>query len=205
MNEPQAGETPFYARPAEERAELTRSAIAERRTLVERWRALERESTGGWNRRARVAAKWLAGEPAVADLGCGVQALRELLAPGVRYVPLDVVARDAHTVVCDLNREPLPALPARAAAALGLFEYLYEPARLLPALHAAFDRVATSYNPADAADAHPRREEHAWVNAYTQAGFEALFTGAGFRLAKRYRLDGRQVMWLFEAVRGVHA
>jgi hypothetical protein len=191
----------FYARTVEERAELTRQSIQERRTLLERWAALGRENTGGWNRRARVAAKWLAEQPAVADLGCGTQLLEPCLAPGTRYVPVDVVRRDERTVVVDFNREALPALPARAAAALGLFEYLFDPGRLVRSMQPAFDLVAVSYNPADLPDAHPRREEHAWVNSMSRAEFEGLFTGQGFVREKRYNVDLRQVMWLFRAMR----
>jgi hypothetical protein len=48
----------------------------------------------------------------VIDVGAGRMAARSLLPPGCTYVPMDMVARDPSTVVCDLNRGPLPELTA---------------------------------------------------------------------------------------------
>ena len=102
----------FYELSEEERIELTRKAMAERRTVIERWSArTDRKPRPGASARPRRPSS--VGCASVADLGCGTMTLKSHLAPGTRYVPVDVVARDADTVVVDLNREPLPALAVR--------------------------------------------------------------------------------------------
>lgn len=178
----------FYDLSEEERIELTRKAMAERRTVIERWSALEQAEAAPWSERAAVASELLAGCASVADLGCGTMTLKRHLTPGTRYVPVDVVARDAETVVVDLNREPLPALGVDGTAALGLLEYLFD----IPALFRRLSGVVvTTYNPVDLG--HVDRRRHAWVNDYETAELEALFGEAGWSIAERRTLGGQRI------------
>lgn len=194
---PRMPKSHFYDLSDAERTAATIESIDARRTMVERWSSLADERPRGWTVRARIAGKWLRDQPAVADLGCGTQVLEAHLAPGTLYLPVDVVARDGRTVVVDLNREPLPRLPVRAAAALGLLEYVFEPEALVAAMFAAFDVVVTSYNPRDLPAALADRHANGWVNAFDQAEFEQLFIRAGYHLDRRYAFDKRQVIWRF--------
>lgn len=184
----------FYELSDEERIELTRRAMTERRTVIERWSALEQTEAAPWSERAAAAAEFLSGCASVADLGCGTMTLKRHLAPGTRYVPVDVVARDADTMVVDLNREPLPALAVEGTAALGLLEYLFD----VPALFRQLSGVVvTSYNPVDLGHAGPDeqadRRRHAWVNDYSTGQLEALFGEAGWSVADRRTLGGQRI------------
>ena len=95
----------------------------------------------------------------------------------------------------------MPALPARAAAALGLFEYLFEPAAVVAMFRPAFDVVVATYHPVDVDAPVPDRRVHGWVNAMTADAFEALFLAAGYHRHVRYAIDARQVAWLFKTTR----
>lgn len=60
-------------------------------------------------------ADYLGAGSKVVDLGCGAMSLERHLPAGCQYVPSDLVARDARTRVCDLNRANCPqATSARA-------------------------------------------------------------------------------------------
>ena len=47
----------------------------------------------------------------IMDMGCGDEVLRRYLDPRIRYYGLDIVRRNADTIVCDANADPLPDLP----------------------------------------------------------------------------------------------
>lgn len=179
----------FYDRPEAERVEMTRDSIARRRTVMERWEHLDHKESRPWAVRAEKAAAFLGDCASVADLGCGTMGLRPFLAPGTRYVPVDVVSRGEGTVVLDLNREPLPDLDVDGHAALGLLEYLFDVPALLRAVPRRF---VTSYVASDL-DAS-NRLAHAWVNGYTVAEMETLFRDAGWRILDETRLP-RQMIW----------
>ena len=172
-----------------ERVALATTAIAERRSLIERWADLQLPDALPWQRRASIVGPLLGDCDSVADLGCGVMLLRPFLRPGTRYVPVDIVARDEETVVVDLNQQPLPKLDVDGWAVVGLLEYLYD----VPALFRALTgMVVTTYNPVDLSD-RPRAE-NAWVNSYDTEGLEAVFAAAGWRIVVRETL-GAQRIW----------
>lgn len=187
--------TPFYERSSEERVRLTEEAIREQRTLMERWTALEDDEASHWNARAALAAAFLAAQPAVSDFGCGTMVLERMLAPGQRYVPLDVVARDPRTIVCDLNVEPPPLTHTPAAALLGVVEYLHDPAAVLARLAQSYRILVVSYCVTDAIKPFPERREHGWVNDFDTAQAEALFTAAGWAIVEAQVVDHIQTMW----------
>ncbi len=94
---------------------------------VSRWSNIENFPTA-WDARARVVAALIAPPAAVLDLGCGAMALERELAPGITYIPADLVARDHRTHVFDANAGSFPNVDADVAVALGVLEYLNHPA-----------------------------------------------------------------------------
>lgn len=181
----------FYDLPELQRVALTRQAISERRTLIERWSTLEKPEATPWGDRAEIAASLLQACGSVADLGCGIMLLRNDLLPDVRYVPVDVVARDEETLIVDLNRETLPSLNVDAWAALGLLEYLFDVRRLLGQLSGT---VVTSYNPIDLSSQN--RLSHAWVNDYDTDELEGLFLDSGWIIQKRVTFGSQRILKL---------
>ena len=184
----------FYDRSEDERTTITLSTINEGRTLFERWTALTTSEAASWNLRAVAAAKWLDDEAGVADLGCGTMHLERYLRPDQIYIPVDVVARDSRTIVCDFNREALPPTPF-AAACLGLIEYLHKPQEFLSILSAQYKVAVVSYCVTDAPGAFQNRRAHGWVNDFNTAGCEAVFRESGWAILDRRWIDDLQLIW----------
>ncbi|MEE3624771.1 hypothetical protein UCD39_12355 [Nitrospirillum sp. BR 11752] len=187
----------FYDLDESTRVALTEAAIAEGRTLMLRWRSLLAESTCGWTPRAAAAGQLLSGCRSVADLGCGTMSLERFLAPGTRYQPIDVVARDERTIVLDVNAPDMVGFPvADGVAGLGLLEYVHDVPNLLDQCARTYATAVFSYNVTDARDPLSNRLAHAWVNSFTQAELESLFVAAAYVIEVREVIDDRQVMWL---------
>ncbi len=191
----------FYELPPEERLALTRDASLTGKTLLFRWQTLANEASEGWNLRARAAAGKLHGQASVADLGCGMMTLEKFLEPGVRYVPVDVVARDERTLVVDLNAAELPAIQTTALAGLGLLEYLHDVGRLLRRVAQNHEVAIFSYNTLDRFPRTDQRMMHAWVSHYTQEQLERLFVESGFSIEEAEAIDATQILWKLRSTR----
>lgn len=188
--------TLFYNYAESDRVAMTRLAIAQRRTLSERWTALDENEGRGWSVRAATAAEWLRDSAAVVDLGCGVMTLERHLSRSTRYVPVDVVKRDDRTWVVDLNREPPPTLDAEVAVGLGLLEYIYDVPALIGSLAAHYAVAVFSYNVTDAPGAVPNRLAHGWVNDLSRSELEAIYLRSGYQIKYAASLGERQMLWL---------
>ena len=193
---------PFYVRSEAERIEITSKAIAEQRTVLERWSVLADPEANRWTLRAALAADWLVDKSGVADLGCGTMNLERHLSPDKAYVPIDVVARDARTIVCDFNQETPPPTSASAAACLGLLEYLHKPYDFMTILSGQYRLAVVSYSVTDAPEASRNRREHAWVNDFDTEGMEALFRETGWTITGCRWIDGVQRLWRLRACSG---
>jgi len=185
----------FYDLDEQTRVTMTKNAIAGRKTLIERWQALSGENTSGWTPRAVEAARMLEHCRSVVDLGCGGMFLEKYLPVTTNYIPVDVLPRDARTVVVDLNRERLPELKADAIVGLGLLEYLFDVPELIRTCAMRYGTAVFSYNPTDAPAALSNRLEHAWVNSFSRPELETIFTTNGYDIADVRLVDDRQVIW----------
>lgn len=189
---------PFEESSERERCDRTLRAIAAHETMVERWRHLTVTQSATWEYRAQQAAAYLSGCACVADIGCGRMLLERHLPRGTAYVPVDVVARDERTLVCDLNREALLPLPSvDAVAMLGLLEYLYDVPGFLAQLPAACNTVAVSYCVAEFTPHQDARHGNGWVNAFRGSQIEAMFEAQGWQVAASSQIDAVQVLWHF--------
>jgi hypothetical protein len=193
------GDTAFFALPAEERRRLTQRAIETRTPLLARWSSMHGTGSEGWHRRAAIAAEWLSAAEAVADLGCGAMTLEQYLAPGQRYVPVDLTARDERTIVLDLERHAFPPFGADACALLGVLAYLFDPLPVLEKIRRSFARCVVSYN--FSGDAHGRLSSGR-VNHLDRDGVVRLFRDAGFTVARERVIDGRHYLFEIAAASG---
>jgi hypothetical protein len=185
----------FYGLSEATRVAMTLLAMKERRTLIERWLSLNTVEGQGWDARTKQAAALLARERSVVDFGCGNMSLESYLPPETVYVPVDVVRRDARTLVIDLNIEPPPRLEVDVCTCLGLLEYLFDVPGFLMQLSHGYTVAVVSYNPADLGDQHLDRRSHAWVNDYHRAGLESIFMRTGWDI-EISALEGQsQVLW----------
>jgi hypothetical protein len=185
----------FYDFDEITRVAMTESAIDQRRTLVERWEAINAAESGGWIPRAHIAATLLVGARSVADFGCGDMSLEKCLPPETIYHPVDVVRRDARTIVVDLNTTPPPELNVDACVCLGLLEYLFDVPGFLTAVWRSCEILVASYNTIDLGDPQLNRRSHAWVNDYDRIGLEVEFLRAGWKIKNAVICDGRQLLW----------
>lgn len=148
------------------------------------WRDMARVTPRGWADRAAFAAEKLGPVSGVADMGCGMMALEKYLAPGTRYVPIDLYARDARTIVCDFDHESPPKTGMPAVACLGLLSHLQRPGPFMASMACEYDRAVVSYPAIDApgASSNLRRP----INPYTGRDAEQMLTDAGWRIEARY-------------------
>lgn len=152
-----------------------------------------------WAHRAIKAAAWIPQGATVVDLGCGAMSIEPHLPPGTAYVPCDIVARDARTVLCDLNQAgpPPEAYAADRVLMLGLLEYLYAPKDALEALAKHGRRIICSYCPVDYSPGRDRRAL-GWVNDFSLRQLEDLFHAAGYWIKSQERIDPVQALFVLE-------
>lgn len=193
----------FYERSLEDRISLTEDAIRSRETIFARWMALEDKESKPWSARSVVAAAWLESQTSVVDLGCGLMKLRAYLKEDQIYIPVDVIARDEDTIVCDLNTEDLPEIEATSVAALGLLEYIHDVEGLLTRLSCRHDVLVVSYCVVDASQSMTTaRRGHGWVNDYSSEELEHVFRSCGWRIEDSRLIDSLQRLWQLRSMRG---
>src|SRR5580658_4545326 len=100
--------------------------ISKGETDVARW-ADPGQLEAAWEARAVAAADLVAAGSRVLDVGCGAMKLEGHLPPGCQYQPADIVARDARTIVADINGDGLAEgvlAGCDVIAMLGVWEYV---------------------------------------------------------------------------------
>ena len=189
----------FLDLPVPTRVALTERAIAERKTQPNLWVAFE--TPPDWDDRAALVAEFLNGHRAIADLGAGYMHLERFLPRGVSYYPVDVSPRDDRTVVCDFNASPVPRTGARAAACLGLIEYICDPGAFLSDIAQKYDMCALTYNvlknPQDEEEIQVRRG-WGWMHDYDLAAFERLLSRS-WEITQRRACSASQFAWQLKA------
>lgn len=176
-------------------AERRKQVIEARETDLRRW-SDPAQLEAAWEARSRAAADFVPAGTRLLDIGCGAMALERHLPFGCRYQPCDVVARDARTIVADLNGGGIPAAAVAASdlvTMLGVWEYLYDPDAVFAALAATGKPILCSYCATDLARGLDRRAL-GWVNDLTLQGFVDLAGRHGYRPAIVGQLDGLQCL-----------
>ena len=74
-----------------------------------RWKALQHHEQW-WDERTEEMARLIPPGSIIIEFGAGRRQLERFLPPGCKYVPSNLVDRGPGTIVCDLNRLPLPDL-----------------------------------------------------------------------------------------------
>lgn len=150
-----------------------------RTTDIARWRDAANLDPA-WGARAKLAADFIPAGAAVLDVGCGAMQLSGFLPGGCRYLPADIVARDARTIVCDLNAGQFPSAPGIThVTALGVLEYLLDVPAFLAWLRQTRCHAVISYCATDLA---PELDRAAlgWLNELSRRQIKTLFANAGF-------------------------
>lgn len=154
-----------------------------------------------WEARAMTAANFVQAGTRVLDIGCGAMALERHLPFGATYQPCDIVARDARTVVADLNAGGLPlAAVAKAdlVVMLGVWEYIYKPADLFAAFARTGKPILCSYCDAALTPEVDRRRTLGWVNDFKLAEFLEVARAHGYQASLTRQIDPLQHLIRFD-------
>jgi hypothetical protein len=96
------------------------------RSDYKRWSNPEKLETW-WEGRTEVIARMIPKDSRVLEFGAGRRQLEKYLNGSCDYIPSDLVTRGPETIVCDLNKRPLPDLrdvKADIAVFAGVLEYI---------------------------------------------------------------------------------
>jgi hypothetical protein len=172
-----------YARlTSDERVQRTRMLAAQKRSDVERWSDPRNLYCRSAMVRASAAAQFIPDDCRVLDLGAGGEAMRNCLGPGCTYVPADLVARGASTVVVDLNRGEFPSGCYDVVVALAVLEYVYDVEALLRRAAGTASLALITYC------AQPNRdsdgERFGWFNRFTFVDLLDVIHRAGWHVAR---------------------
>jgi hypothetical protein len=129
--------------------------------------------------------------------------LENFLPDNCFYQPCDIVARDARTVVCDVNENELPENQVSSSdivVLLGVIEYLYHPEKLLEQIASLNKTALVSYCEPEIL-VHDRSSKPRLNNLSADA-FVDLVETSGFSVRRKDRVDSRQFMYLLEPKQG---
>ncbi|HXY58458.1 MAG TPA: hypothetical protein VEH76_07745 [Methylocystis sp.] len=152
--------------------------------LLRRW-AEPANLLEDWDERTRAMAGMIPNGAVVIEFGAGRMILKDILGPDCVYQGSDLVARDASTIVCDLNQS-LPKLRFKCSHAVfsGVLEYIRDTRRLVGFLSQEVEYVVASYTPLENLRSLAVRYNNGWVSHLTQEEFIQLFSDGGFVLEK---------------------
>jgi len=159
------------------------------KTDYPRWRD-PRSLESWWATRTEELAAFVPKGSRVIEFGAGNRILERYLEPSCTYVASDIIDRGPGTIICDLNRRPLPDLEAGVfdvAVFIGVLEYVRDVPSVLDWLTPRVSCCLLSYVCADA-NSRPllgipeafRRMKMGWMNGYREEEIRELFSKRGF-------------------------
>ncbi|MBL8780730.1 MAG: hypothetical protein JNL06_07270 [Alphaproteobacteria bacterium] len=181
-------------------SERRKHTIEAGQTDLTRW-SDPKQLEPAWEARAVMTADFIAAGTRVIDIGCGAMKLERHLPFGAKYQPCDVVARDARTIVVDLNTQALPVEAVKAAdlvVMLGVWEYIYKPGDLFKAFAATAKPILCSYCDASLTGNVDRRRTLGWVNDFTLDQFISLARENGYHATLVKQIDALQYLMRLE-------
>ena len=137
----------------------------------------------GWGERAQVAAKFIASNSSVLDIGCGRMQLETLLPEGCTYTPADQVKWTEDVFKVDLDQQEFPPGSFDCIVILGVLEYLQTPGFPIARAAESCTKLITTYcHPLPDTDI-ARRRQNGWINDLSEADLTALIVAAGWKLS----------------------
>jgi hypothetical protein len=176
----------------------TRWVVRVRGTDRSRW---SRDSSfdNAWSGRHQLMVRSVRPGDAVIDLGSGPRALEEHLPDGCRYIPVDVVPRGPGSVVCDLNRDPMPDVRGDVVVMSGVLEYIHDVHQLLTGARGLAPRAVVSYATVEAFSDIRDRRSHGWMNDLGLPVLRDAFTTSGWSVSGEQEWQGHRVFELARA------
>jgi len=145
-----------------------------------------------WDERTQMLARLVPAGSRVIEFGAGRRQLEKYLSADCTYIPSDLTDRGPGTIVCDLNKRPLPDLSDQAPTVAvfgGVLEYVKDVKSLIAWLaetgvHTfvlSFDAMPAGLTLYGALKERRRRLHFGYMNSLTGAEVKALFSAVGMR------------------------
>jgi hypothetical protein len=176
-----------------------------RKTDHHRW-ADPRSLEAWWEPRTRQAADLVPDGSRVIEFGAGNRILERYLHPSCSYVASDLVDRGGGTMVCDLNRRPLPDIGAGefdVAVLMGVLEYLVDVPGTLNWLSRSIGTCVVSYvcmetrrRSLEGLCEKASRVTQGWMNHYRPEELQTLFAAYRFRIDHEQRWGNNRLFVL---------
>ena len=133
-----------------------------------------------WDSRTKKIAGLIDSQSSIIEFGAGRLVLKSYIPSGCQYTPSDLVDRGGGTIVCDLNKKPLPEFQTYDFAVFsGVLEYVYDVESLVAHLSHRVSNVVASYAVLESNAG--KRRQYGWVNHFKSKEFIDLFEQAGFQ------------------------
>lgn len=155
-----------------------------------------------WNERTELLARLVPSGSTVIEFGAGREFLRNCLPSTCRYTPSDLVARGAHTFVCDLNADQLPCFRGfNVAVFSGVLEYVLDVDRVFGHLRPDIETIIASYTPTDLLSDTTIRRHFGWVNDMSNAEVIELAIRNGYVADDAGRWENQR-LYVFRRIDG---
>ncbi len=129
-----------------------------------------------FKKRMRVLAGFIDNsDKSVIDFGAGAEYLRKLLAPDVKYYPIDYEKRSERTILCDINKDDFPDINADVAFMAGFIGYCDDIDSVLTQATKHVRKIIIS---------HKGKEKFSYSQLYSQDIIDILYRN-DFILTKR--------------------
>lgn len=155
------------------------------RSDYKRWGSLN-ELSETWDNRTIEMAKYILPNSKVIEFGAGRIVLKDFLPKNCTYTPSDIVDRGKGTIICDLNKTPLPEFEHYDYSVFsGVLEYVNNVPKLIEHLSMYMDSFIISYATISEDSKNIKRGMHGWVNNYTEKNIIEIFQKNGFSNTNR--------------------
>ncbi|WP_320007116.1 FkbM family methyltransferase [Maridesulfovibrio sp.] len=159
---------------------FTEELIKEKKTDCGRW--------ARWNMlgneadlRAGMAGQLVPEGSSVLDAGAGMMLLRDYIPESCTYTPLDIVARNRHTLIADLNQQQFPDHDFDVVCALFLLEFIHEPQLFLDWAFTNSEKLILIYHPFLPGSNPKQRRAAGIFNDFSRDQLESMARQSGWK------------------------
>jgi len=131
-----------------------------------------------WDERNRMIAQMISPRSRVLEFGAGTGRLASLLPDDCQYTGSDLVARNADTLVCDLNRRPIPVHGNFDVVIFsGVLEYLTDCPGVIAHTTGLCSQIIASYAVlrGPLIQSYWKRRNYGWLNDFSEDELIEIF------------------------------
>jgi hypothetical protein len=150
-----------------------------------------------WDARTKIIAGLIHEGASVLEFGCGRMVLKSLLPVNCTYLPSDISYRGEGTLVCDLNKMPLPDFGFYDVIVFsGVLEYIFDIDKLFGHIKNNCQFIIASYAFKRTNQNISWRRKQGWVNDYTLESIQTIFLKNGFYILKTIKWNSQLIFVL---------